>query len=303
MISNLSQVPKMPKVLCTHAGSPRMPSFPLTAYIAPGGRTVIERSSLLERLPVASLVISPARYDAVIFDLDGVVTDTASVHAAAWRRLFDDYLASRPGRAGENHRPFTDEDYRRYVDGRSRYDGVRAFLASRGITEDTAVVRALGDRKDEYFVESVKQHGVRVFDGTVVLLRSLRAAGMRVAIISASRNCVEVLKVAGLDAMFDVRVDGVVAGELGLPGKPDPAVFLEAARRLHVAPNRAVVVEDALAGVAAGRRGRFGLVIGVDRTGHPDELRAAGADLVVKDLAEVALPTGVAAAAPRKIDQ
>jgi beta-phosphoglucomutase-like phosphatase (HAD superfamily) len=191
---------------------------------------------------VASLVISPARYDAVIFDLDGVVTDTASVHAAAWRRLFDDYLASRPGRAGENHRPFTDEDYRRYVDGRSRYDGVRAFLASRGITEDPAVVRALGDRKDEYFVESVKQHGVRVFDGTVVLLRSLRAAGMRVAIISAIRNCLEVLKVAGLDAMFDVRVDGVVAGELGLPGKPDPAVFLEAARRLHVAPNRAVVV-------------------------------------------------------------
>ena len=254
-------------------------------------------------MPVAAPVISPARYDAVIFDLDGVVTDTASVHAAAWRRLFDDYLASRPGRAGENHRPFTDEDYRRYVDGRSRYDGVRAFLASRGITEDTAAVRALGDRKDEYFVESVKQHGVRVFDGTVVLLRSLRAAGMRVAIISASRNCVEVLKVAGLDAMFDVRVDGVVAGELGLPGKPDPAVFLEAARRLQVAPNRAVVVEDALAGVAAGRRGRFGLVIGVDRTGHPDELRAAGADLVVKDLAEAALPTGVAAAAPRKIDQ
>ncbi|HEX2360884.1 MAG TPA: beta-phosphoglucomutase family hydrolase [Jiangellaceae bacterium] len=246
-------------------------------------------------------VISPARYDAVIFDLDGVVTDTASVHAAAWRRLFDYYLASRPSRAEEDQ--FTDEDYRRYVDGRSRYDGVRAFLASRGITEDPAVVRALGDRKDEYFVESVKQHGVRVFDGTVVLLRSLRAAGMRVAIISASRNCVEVLKVAGMDAMFDVRVDGVVAGELGLPGKPDPAVFLEAARRLHVAPNRTVVVEDALAGVASGRRGRFGLVIGVDRTGHPDELRAAGADLVVKDLAEVALPTGVAAATPRKIDQ
>jgi beta-phosphoglucomutase family hydrolase len=254
-------------------------------------------------MPVTAPVISPARYDAVIFDLDGVVTDTASVHAAAWRRLFDDYLASRPGRAGENHRPFTDEDYRRYVDGRSRYDGVRAFLASRGITEDPAVVRALGDRKDEYFVESVRQHGVRVFDGTVALLRLLKAAGMRVGIISASRNCVAVLKVVGLDDKFDVRVDGIVAGELGLPGKPDPAVFLEATRRLHVAPNRAVVVEDALAGVAAGRRGRFGLVIGVDRTGHPDELRAAGADLVVKDLAELALPTGVAAAAPRKIDQ
>jgi alpha,alpha-trehalase len=241
-------------------------------------------------MPVAAPVISPARYDAVIFDLDGVVTDTASIHAAAWRRLFDDYLASRPGRAGENHRPFTDEDYRRFVDGRSRYDGVRAFLTSRRITEDPSVVKALGDRKDEYFLESVKQHGVRVFDGTVVLLHLLRAAGIRAAIISASRNCVEVLKVAGLDDIFDGRVDGVVADELGLPGKPDPAVFLEAARRLQVTPDRAVVAEDALAGVAAGRRGGFGLVIGVDRTGHPDELRVAGADLVVKDLAEVTLP-------------
>ena len=267
----------------------------------PGGRTVIERSSLLERMAVAAPVISPARYDAAIFDLDGVVTDTASMHAAAWRRLFDDYLASRPDRAGENRLPFTDEDYRRYVDGRSRYDGVRVFLASRRITEDPPAVQALGDRKDEYFRESVKQHGVRVFDGTVVLLRSLRAAGIRVAIISASRNCVEVLKAASLDDMFEVRVDGVVAGELGLPGKPDPAVFLEAARRLQVTPNRAVVVEDALAGVAAGRRGGFGLVIGVDRTGHPDELRAAGADLVVQDLAEVKL-TGVAAAEPGKIE-
>jgi beta-phosphoglucomutase family hydrolase len=252
-------------------------------------------------MPVVALVISPAQYDAVIFDLDGVVTDTASVHAAAWRRLFDDYLASRPDRAGENRLPFTDEDYRRYVDGRSRYDGVRVFLASRRITEDPPAVQALGDRKDEYFRESVKQHGVRVFDGTVVLLRSLRAAGIRVAIISASRNCVEVLEAASLDDMFEVRVDGVVAGELGLPGKPDPAVFLEAARRLQVTPNRAVVVEDAMAGVAAGRRGGFGLVIGVDRTGHPDELRAAGADLVVQDLAEVKL-TGVAAAEPGGIE-
>jgi beta-phosphoglucomutase family hydrolase len=253
-------------------------------------------------MPVAAPVISPARYDAVIFDLDGVVTDTASVHAAAWRRLFDDYLTSQPGRAGENHLPFTDEDYRRFVDGRSRYDGVRAFLASRQITEDRSVVQALGDRKDEYFLESVKQDGVGVFEGTVALLRSLRAAGMRVAIISASRNCVEVLKVAGLDDIFDGRVDGVVADELGLPSKPDPAVFLEAARRLQVTPSRAVVVEDALAGVAAGRSGGFGVVIGVDRTGHPEELLAAGADLVVNDLAEVKL-TGAAAAKGLKIDQ
>ena len=239
---------------------------------------------------VASLVIAPARYDAVIFDLDGVVTDTASVHAAAWRRLFDDYLTARPARTGENRRPFTDEDYRRFVDGRPRYDGVQAFLTSRGITEDTPVMRALGDRKDVYFRESVAVHGVRVFDGTVRLLRALKAAGVRIAVISASRSCAAVLEAAGLDEMFDVRVDGVVARELGLPGKPNPAVFVEAARRLQVAPNRAVVVEDALAGVEAGRRGGFGLVVGVDRTGHPDELRAAGADMVVADLAEVTLP-------------
>jgi alpha,alpha-trehalase len=239
---------------------------------------------------VASLVISPARYDAVIFDLDGVVTDTASVHAAAWRRLFDDYLTSLPARAGENRRPFTDEDYRRFVDGRPRYDGVQAFLTSRGITEATPAMRALGDRKDGYFRESVALHGVRVFDGTVRLLRALKAAGVRIAVISASRSCAAVLEAAGLDEMFDVCVDGVMARELGLPGKPNPAVFVEAARRLQVAPNRAVVVEDALAGVEAGRRGGFGLVVGVDRTGHPDELRAAGADMVVADLAEVTLP-------------
>jgi len=236
------------------------------------------------------LILSPQRYDAVIFDLDGVVTDTASVHAAAWRRLFDDYLAARPSRAGENHLPFTDEDYRRFVDGRPRSDGVLAFLASRGITEDPSAVRALGDRKDGYFRESVAREGVRVFDGTVRLLRALKAAALRVAVISASRNCAAVLEAAGLDEMFDVRIDGVVAHELGLPGKPDPAVFLEAARRLGVAPDRAVVVEDALAGVEAGRRGGFGLVVGVDRTGHPGELRVRGADVVVTDLAEVAVP-------------
>src|SRR6266511_1663355 len=186
---------------------------------------------------MASLILSPQRYDAVIFDLAGVVTDTASVHAAAWRRLFDDYLAARPSRVGENHLPFTDEDYRRFVDGRPRYDGVLAFLASRGIAEDPSAVRALGDRKDGYFRESVAREGVRVFDGTVRLLRALTAAGLRVAVISASRNCAAVLAAAGLDAMFEVRIDGLVAHELGLPGKPDPAVFVAAARRLRVAPN------------------------------------------------------------------
>jgi len=241
---------------------------------------------------MGSLILSPRRYDAVIFDLDGVVTDTASVHAAAWRRLFDEYLAARPSRVGENHLPFTDEDYRRFVDGRPRYDGVLAFLASRGITEDPSAIRGLGDRKDAYFTESVAREGVRAFGGTVRLLRALKAAGLRVAVISASRNCAAVLEAAGLDDMFDVRIDGVVAHELGLPGKPAPAVFVEAVRRLGVAPERAVVVEDALAGVEAGRRGGFGLVVGVDRTGHPGELRTHGADVVVTDLAEVALAWG-----------
>ncbi|HZN71820.1 MAG TPA: HAD-IA family hydrolase, partial [Micromonosporaceae bacterium] len=188
---------------------------------------------------------------------------------------------------GEDLRPFTDEDYRRYVDGKPRYDGVRAFLASRGIVLPAEQVRTLGDRKDGYFSESLRRDGVRVFDGTVTLVRKLAVAGIGRAVISASRHCAEVLAVAGLTDLFEVRVDGVVAEELGLPGKPDPAVFLLAAHRLGVAPRRTVVVEDALAGVEAGRAGGFGLVIGVDRTGHAADLYEHGADRVVADLAEV----------------
>jgi alpha,alpha-trehalase len=232
-------------------------------------------------------LIDADEFDAVVFDLDGVITDTAAVHARAWRRLFDEYLPTRPTRPGEDLRPFTDEDYRRYVDGKPRYDGVRSFLASRGIVLPTEQVRALGDRKDGYFSESLHRDGVRVFDGTVALVRQLAVAGIARAVISASRHCAEVLAVAGLTDLFEVRVDGVVADELGLPGKPDPAVFLLAAHRLGVAPRRTVVVEDALAGVEAGRAGGFGIVIGVDRTGHAADLYAHGADRVVADLAEV----------------
>lgn len=242
--------------------------------------------------------LSIDRFEAVIFDLDGVVTDTASVHRAAWKELFDDELRRRAGGGDSGFEPFTDDDYRRYVDGRPRYDGVRAFLASRGITlpegtpddpPEARTVCGLGNTKDAMFHRRLDDDGVAVFESTVQLIEDLRSAGVHTAIVSASRNGREVLEAAGLLGHFDVRVDGEVAGDLGLAGKPDPAVFLEAARRLDVSPSRAAVVEDALAGVEAGRAGGFGLVIGVDRTGHADDLRRHGADVVVEDLAEVVL--------------
>jgi alpha,alpha-trehalase len=236
---------------------------------------------------VVAVVISPDQYDGVIFDMDGVVTDTASVHAAAWRRMFDEFLGSRSAGSNEDVRRFTPDDYREYVDGKPRYDGVAAFLAARGIQVDPDTVQELGDRKDGYFHELMASDGVRAYGSTVALIRALSDSGIHAGVISASKNSFAVLAAAGVESLFDVRVDGVVMEDLGLPGKPDPAIFLEAARRLDVRPDRAVVVEDALAGVTAGRRGGFGLVIGVDRTGHPNELSSHGADVVVQDLAEV----------------
>ncbi len=245
------------------------------------------------------ITIDPRLHDAVIFDLDGVVTDTASVHAQTWKLLFDDFLSRRPANDDEDHAPFTDDDYQHFVDGKPRYDGVTDFLAARGIvvpaggpadlTEDT--VYGLGNRKQDMFRERLGD-GVPVFDSTVELVIRLSEAGVATAIYSSSRNCEYVLKAAGLGDLFAVRVDGVVADELGLPGKPDPAVLLEAIRRLGVVPERSVVVEDAEAGVEAGRNGGFALVIGVDRTGHADELVRYGADVVVPDLADVAVRSG-----------
>ncbi len=234
--------------------------------------------------------------DAVIFDLDGVITDTASVHAAAWKRMFDHFLADRAGHEGEDQRAFSEDDYYLYVDGKPRYDGVQSFLGSRGISlprGDAAdppkaqTACGLGNRKDEFFLALLRERGVVPFPSSIELLHGLRARGCRTAIISASRNCTDVLDAAGATGLFDAKVDGVDADELGLSGKPDPAVFLEAASRLGVEPGRAAVVEDALAGVEAGRRGRFGLVIGVDRGGHTEALRRRGADVVVGDLREV----------------
>ena len=249
--------------------------------------------------------IARTEYDAVVFDLDGVVTQTAAVHAAAWKRLFDACLAERAARAsaaGDTPgalRPFDLEaDYRLYVDGKPRYDGVRDFLASRGIElpmgdpsdpPERETVCGLGNRKNDFFNAEVKEHGVRTFPSTVALIHELRDAGIKVGLMSSSKNTAMVLDVTGITDLFEVRVDGVVAAEIGLPGKPDPAMYLEAARRLGVQAARAVVVEDALSGVEAGRRGGFALVIGVDRLGQAAELAKAGADVVVADLAEVSV--------------
>jgi alpha,alpha-trehalase len=239
--------------------------------------------------------ISRARYDAVVFDMDGVITDTARTHAQAWKRLFDDYLTERAG--GEPVTEFdADLDYRRYVDGKPREAGVLDFLASRGIVlplgeptdpPERSSAFGLGARKNAYFHDHVQRFGVVAYPSTIALVRALHDAGIKTAVITSSRNCELVLRGAGVLDLFPVRVDGGLAAELGLPGKPNPAVFLEATRRLGAVPDRAVVVEDAISGVQAGAGGSFALVIGVDRTGDADALRAAGADVVVADLAAV----------------
>ena len=231
-------------------------------------------------------------FDAVLFDLDGVVTRTADVHAAAWKTLFDEVLRRRAG--GDAFVPFdASDDYRRYVDGKPRYDGVRSFLASRGIelpygrpTDEPGAetVCGLGNRKNGVFLERLRQGEIPVFESTVRLIRQLKRGGVKVAVVSSSENCSAILEAAGLSDLFEVQVDGVVAQELGLPGKPDPTMFLEAARQLGVQASQAVVVEDAVVGVEAGRRGGFGLVVGVDRTGDAETLREHGADVVVDDL-------------------
>jgi len=244
-----------------------------------------------------AVTISKSEVDAVIFDLDGVVTRTAAVHAAAWKRLFDGYLSERSAREGRPFRSFdADADYRRYVDGKPRYDGVASFLRSRGISlaygepgdpPDRDTVCGLGNRKNSYFQEHLTKHGVNVYESTVDLVRDLRAKGVKTAIFSASKNCEAVLRAANVAKFFDAKVDGVDAERLRLPGKPHPAVLLEAAKRLGVVPQRAVIVEDAIAGVQAGRDGHFGLVIGVNRSGETGVLKQNGADVEVSDLNEV----------------
>jgi len=255
---------------------------------------------------VTALLIDPADTDAVVFDMDGVVTRTARVHAAAWKRLFDDFLRKRSRRDGTPFRPFdAEEDYLPLVDGKPREDGVRDFLASRGITlprgdpgdpPDADTVWGLGNRKNGYFLEAVTEHGADPWTDAVRFIGRLHEHRIATAIISASDNVDQVLAAAGVASLFAVEVTGLDAEELRLPGKPDPAVFLEAAHRLGARPCRAAVVEDALAGVQAGRAGGFGLVVGVDRTGprsgHAASLARNGADVVVRSLDEIGVGPG-----------
>ncbi len=243
------------------------------------------------------MAVSWDRFQAVFFDLDGVLTDTARIHAVCWKQLFDDYLESRAESRGEAFVPFDlERDYATYVDGKPRIDGTRDFLASRGIhlpegrvgdppREES--IHGLSIRKDALFLRVLRSEGIEAYPGSKALVARVREQGLRTAVVSSSHNCAEVLEAAGLAGDFEARVDGVVIDEMGLKGKPAPDSFLEAAQRLGVAPERGVVVEDALSGVAAGRAGGFGLVIGVDRTGNAQALREQGADVVVGDLAEL----------------
>jgi trehalose 6-phosphate phosphatase len=234
------------------------------------------------------------KYEAVILDLDGVITRSARVHAASWKRMFDDYLRERAG-GGKKFVPFSDEDYYRYVDGKPRYEGTRSFLESRGISlpygspddpPGKETICGLGNRKNRYFLEYLKKNGVESYQSTKDFIKDLKTRNKRVALISSSRNAKAVLEAAGASNLFHVVVDGVVAAELHLKGKPEPDIFLEAAKRLGVSPQHAIVIEDALSGVEAGKAGGFGLVIGINRSGQNTELKDHGADIVVSDLSE-----------------
>ncbi|MFI7076284.1 beta-phosphoglucomutase family hydrolase [Micromonospora sp. NPDC049903] len=239
----------------------------------------------------------PDHVTACLFDLDGVLTQTARLHNAAWTETFDDFLRRHAATTGEPYRPFDPgPDYHRYVDGRPRLDGVRTFLASRNITlpegtpEDppgAQTVYGLGNRKNTLVLERMRSAGVDVYPGSVAYLKAVRDAGLRRAVVTASANGRDVLAVAGLESLLEARVDGLTARAEGLRGKPAPDTFLAGAKLLGVDPANAVVFEDALAGVAAGKAGGFGYVVGVDRAGQADELRKHGADVVVDDLADL----------------
>lgn len=238
-----------------------------------------------------------AQYEAILSDLDGVITQTARLHAVAWKRLFDNYLGQLTARMGTTFTPFDlEEDYRVHLDGKPRHEGVRDFLASRGLSlplgsssdgPDQETLYGMGNKKDSYFDAGLQENGVDVYPGTVEFLRLAKQAGLKVAVVSSSHHCAEILEAVKLSHLFDARVDGYEIDRLHLPGKPAPDAFLEAARRLAIHPQRAVVIEDALAGVRAGRAGGFGLVIGVNRRNQAQALREVGADVVVTDLAEL----------------
>jgi beta-phosphoglucomutase family hydrolase len=239
----------------------------------------------------------PDKITACLFDMDGVVTRTAVVHDAAWKQMFDDFLRKRASQDGEKFVPFDPvHDYDEYVDGKPRLDGTRAFLESRSISlpegspDDPAgapTIWGLSNRKNDLVLDVLAQDGVEVYDGSRRYLTAVRAAGLRTAVVSSSANTAQVLEAGGISQEFDVRVDAQVATAKGLHGKPAPDTYLEAARELGVAAAQAAVFEDALAGVAAGRAGQFGYVVGVDRVGQAAELRQHGADVVVPDLGDL----------------
>jgi beta-phosphoglucomutase family hydrolase len=239
----------------------------------------------------------PEGIEGCLFDLDGVLTNTARVHAAAWKEMFDAFLRDWAERTGEPYRPFEiAHDYAAYVDGKLRQDGVRSFLSSRGIrlpegTPDdpptASTVHGLATRKDKIFRDRIARDGVEVYAGSVRFVEAVREAGLRRAVVSASKNCQAILQAAGIEHLFDVRIDGWDAEKRSLRGKPAPDTFLAAAEALGLAPAIGAVFEDALAGVEAGRAGQFGGVVGVDRTGQAEELRRHGADIVVSDLSEL----------------
>jgi len=239
----------------------------------------------------------PDSTTACLFDLDGVVTKTALVHAAAWKEMFDDFLRQHAADTGTEFVPFDAvHDYDEYVDGKPRLDGTRSFLQARGITvpegspddpPTAQTVNGLSNRKNALVLEMIDKHGVEVYEGSVRYITAVRGAGLKTAVVSSSANTVQVLQAAGIAGLFDTRIDGVVAKQRGLAGKPAPDTYLAAAQDLRVAPDQAAVFEDALAGVESGRAGHFGLVVGVDRTGQAAELAEHGADVVVRDLAEL----------------
>lgn len=235
---------------------------------------------------VSDLLPSSVPVSTVVFDMDGVITDTASVHRVAWKSLFDDYLASRAEQGADDFVEFTETDYLQYVDGKRREDGVASFLASRGIEPVTELVDDLATRKNDYFLTIVERDGVTQFDDTIAFVHDLQDAGVATALITASRNAVPVLGGAGLLDLFEVRVDGIVARELDLPGKPAPDVFIEAMQRVGGRVEETAIVEDAVSGVQAGRAGDFALVIGVNREDevHGARLADNGADVVVTSL-------------------
>jgi len=284
------------KVSFASAGrSGRTPPLPAAgAQQAMPAKAIGERSM---QQPESKNAISREKYDAVLLDLDGVITNTASIHAACWKQIFDEYLQKRAIERGEPFRAFDlASDYRLYVDGKPRFDGVRDFLKSRAIhlpegnpddPPEAETVMCLGNRKNAMIGKIIEDLGVQPYEGTVKFIQQLRRQGFKIAVVTSSENCLAVLRAAKLDASFDLQVDGHVIHDRHLAGKPAPDSYLMAARLLGVEPARAIVVEDAISGVEAGSNGHFGLVIGVARKGNAEELRQHGAQLVVNDLSEL----------------